>query len=89
MSDDEANAIVDNAYANNWQILIHANGDAAIDQMLAAVTAATDAHGGGDRRSTLIHGQYIRADQLDQMVELEINEIIVLETIKDGKVVWR
>ena len=73
MSDDEANAIVDSAYANNWQILIHANGDAAIDQMLAAVAAATDTYGGDDRRSTLIHGQYIREDQLDKMVELEMS----------------
>ena len=72
MSDDEARAVIDEAYANNWQVLIHANGDAAIDQMLAAVSAATDAHGGGDRRSTLIHGQYIRADQLDKLVELEM-----------------
>jgi len=51
---------------------LHANGDAAIDQMLAAIGAATDAHGGGDRRSTPIHGQYVRPDQLDQMVELEM-----------------
>ena len=73
MSDAEANAIVDKAYANDWQILVHANGDAAIDQMLVAVAAATDAHGGGDRRSTLIHGQYIRQDQLDTMVDLEMS----------------
>jgi predicted amidohydrolase YtcJ len=39
---------------------------------LAAVATATGAHGGGDRRSTLIHGQYIRDDQLDTMVELEM-----------------
>jgi len=72
MPDDAANAAVDMAYANDWQVLVHANGDAAIDQMLNAVSAATDNHGGGDRRSTLIHGQYIRPDQLDRMVELEM-----------------
>jgi hypothetical protein len=72
MSDDAANAAVDMAYANDWQVLIHANGDAAVDQMLNAVSAATDTHGGGDRRSTLIHGQYVRPDQLDRMVDLEM-----------------
>lgn len=72
LSDEEAFAAVDAAYANDWQVLVHANGDAAIDQMLAAIEAATDSHGGGDRRSTLIHGQYIREDQLDRMVELQM-----------------
>lgn len=72
MSDDAANAVVDMAYANNWQILMHANGDAAIDQMLNAVSRATDKQGGGDRRSTLIHGQYVRMDQLDRMAQLEM-----------------
>ncbi len=72
LSDEEAFAAIDAAYANDWQVLVHANGDAAIDQMLAAIDAATDSHGGGDRRSTLIHGQYVREDQLDRMVELQM-----------------
>jgi len=72
MPDDAANTAVDMAYANDWQVLVHANGDAAVDQMLNAVSAAADTHGGGDRRSTLIHGQYVRPDQLDRMVELEM-----------------
>jgi len=73
MPDEAANAAVDMAYANDWQVLVHANGDAAIDQMLNAVSAATDNHGGGDRRSTLVHGQYVRLDQLDRMVDLEMS----------------
>ena len=72
MPDEAANAAVDMAYANDWQVLVHANGDAAVDQMLNAVSLATDKHGGGDRRSTLIHGQYVRPDQLDRMVDLEM-----------------
>lgn len=72
ISEDEAHAAVELAYSNNWQVLVHANGDAAIDQFLETVSAATDAHGIGDRRTTLIHGQYIREDQLDKMVELDI-----------------
>jgi len=72
MTDELAIATIDKAYANNWQVLVHANGDAAIDQMLLAVRKATENYGGGDRRTTLVHGQYIRMDQLDEMVKLEM-----------------
>ena len=72
ISDDEANAAVELAYRRNWQVLVHANGDAAIDQFLEAVDSATAMHGKGDRRTTLIHGQYVRDDQLDKMAELDI-----------------
>jgi hypothetical protein len=65
--------LVDKAYANEWQVIIHANADAAIDQMLRAISAAYEKHGSGDRRSTLIHGQYVRDDQLERMVELEMS----------------
>ena len=72
ISDEEANTALDMAYANDWQVLVHANGDAAIDQMLHAVGQASATHGAGDRRTTLIHGQYIRQDQLDSMSKLEM-----------------
>ena len=64
--------LVDTAYENNWQVLLHANGDAAIDQMLRALGAAHEKYGAGERRHTLIHGQYVRNDQLERMVELEM-----------------
>ncbi len=68
----EAARWVDMAYAKNWQLLVHANGDAAIDELLRTEAAARAAHGGGegggdgggDRRTVLIHGQYLRADQI-------------------------
>jgi predicted amidohydrolase YtcJ len=59
-------------YENNWQILAHANGDAAIDLMIAAVREARRRHGPGDRRPVLIHGQTLREDQVDQVRELGI-----------------
>lgn len=64
--------IVGNAFERNWQVLAHANGDAAIDQLIGAIDAATEAHGAGDRRSTLIHGQYVRMDQLDELARLDV-----------------
>lgn len=72
MSDEAANAEVAKAYENNWQVLVHTNGDAAVDQMLNAVEAAAEKYGIGDRRTTLVHGQYVRMDQLDRMVELDV-----------------
>ena len=65
-------AIYDTAFANNWQILTHANGDAAIDQMIQCMKPAVAKYGNKDRRSVLIHGQYIRMDQLDSMKKLDV-----------------
>jgi hypothetical protein len=72
MSDEQAAAAVGTAYRNGWQILIHANGDAAIDQMLKAVGAAQAAYPGRDLRPVLIHGQTLREDQVPKLKALGI-----------------
>jgi predicted amidohydrolase YtcJ len=56
---------IDWAFANDIQILTHANGEGASDMLIAAIDAATEAHGPGDRRPVLIHGQFLREDQVD------------------------
>jgi predicted amidohydrolase YtcJ len=63
---------VDRAFAEGWHLLCHANGDAAIDLMIAAARAATRKHGRAERRMTLIHGQVLREDQVDALRELAI-----------------
>lgn len=63
---------VDLAFANGWQIITHANGDAAVDWLIEAVGGATAKHGSGDRRAVLIHGQTTRLDQLTRLKELAI-----------------
>ncbi|MFZ4688803.1 MAG: amidohydrolase [Polymorphobacter sp.] len=68
----EAAGWVDMAYADNWQLMVHANGDAAIDELIGAVGAAQKAHPGSDRRTVLIHGQYLRADQIPRLKALGI-----------------
>ncbi|WP_242772205.1 amidohydrolase [Sphingopyxis sp. YF1] len=60
------------AFARGWQIQVHANGDAAVDLMIAAVREATKKHGAADRRPVLIHGQVTREDQVDQLKALGI-----------------
>jgi len=60
------------AYANDIQIITHANGEAASDLLIQALTAAREAHGGDDRRPVLIHGQFLREDQVDSYKELGV-----------------
>ena len=64
--------LVDEAYQKGWQVLMHANGDAAVDQMIRAIRPAQEKYGPGDRRHTLVHGQYTRLQQLDELAELQI-----------------
>jgi len=63
---------IDWAFANNIQILTHANGEAATDQLLAAIKTATEKYGPADRRSVLIHGQFLREDQVDALKRLDV-----------------
>jgi predicted amidohydrolase YtcJ len=65
-------ASVERAFANGWQILCHANGDAAIDQFIDAVRAAREKHPGVEVRPVLIHGQTLRLDQVDELKALAI-----------------
>jgi len=70
--EDVAMTAIEKAYANGWQILCHANGDAAIDLYIEAVTAAQAAHPDVDNRPVLIHGQTLRKDQVPRLEELGI-----------------
>jgi predicted amidohydrolase YtcJ len=56
---------IDWAYANGVQILVHANGEAAIDILIAAHEAAQAKYPAEGRRDVLIHGQFMREDQVD------------------------
>jgi len=71
-SNKEVLKAVDDAFANGWQVLAHANGEAAIDLYIAAIREATKKHGLSDRRPVLIHGQFLREDQVDPLKELGI-----------------
>ena len=51
---------------------IHALGDAAVDQAIAAVRAAEAAVPGVDRRTQLIHVQQVQEDQLETLSELDV-----------------
>ena len=72
MQQAEVNHYLDTFYEKGWQTLVHANGDAAGRQMLAAVALAVEKHGKKDRRTTMIHAQTVREDQLDRMRQLQV-----------------
>ncbi len=69
---DEAVRLVDWAYANGVHLLTHANGEGASDMLIAALRAAEAVHGTGDRRPVLIHGQFMREDQVDAYKVLNV-----------------
>lgn len=68
----DAIALVDSAFANNWQLLAHCNGDAAIDEYIRAIRHASTLYGNNNRRPVAIHAQTARFDQLDSMKALKI-----------------
>ena len=67
---EHLNAVVKLAYDCDAQVLVHCNGDAAIDMLLDAHKAAGAPHG---RRTTVVHSQFVRRDQLDLYVQYGIN----------------
>jgi len=60
------------AFKNNWQVMAHCSGDAASDQFIKTVRAAQAAHPGNDRRTVIVHGHFVRADQIPAIKELGI-----------------
>ncbi|MFO1151622.1 MAG: amidohydrolase [Alsobacter sp.] len=70
----ETAAFVDWAYTGKIPLLVHSNGEAASDSLIAATDLAVRKHGPLDdsRRITLIHGQFLREDQLDAVRRLRI-----------------
>jgi hypothetical protein len=69
---NDVEALVDTAFAHNWQMITHCNGDAALDEFLVAVNKAADKYGNDERRTVVIHAQTARFDQLDLMKSLQI-----------------
>jgi predicted amidohydrolase YtcJ len=70
MSDEQVQAVVDEYASRGIPMLLHANGDAAIDQALDAFERAAPARPSPDWRPVIIHAQTMRDDQLDRAVTL-------------------
>ncbi len=67
----QAEEFIKFVYDNNLQLIIHCNGDAAIDMFLEChEKVAKDRF--ADRRTTVIHSQFVRRDQLEKYVDYKI-----------------
>ncbi|WP_243721937.1 amidohydrolase family protein [Meridianimarinicoccus aquatilis] len=71
-TNDQVFDAVDWAFENDVQILVHANGEGASDILIGAIDTATQTHGVTDRRPVLIHGQFLREDQVDAYNRLDV-----------------
>ena len=68
----QVEAYFDEAYTKGWPVKVHANGDAAIDQLFEALKPLIAKYGVKPGQVTLIHGQFIRPDQVQQLKSLGI-----------------
>jgi predicted amidohydrolase YtcJ len=71
-SDEEALKWMTLAFDNKWQLLVHTNGDAAIDQLIKLVEQLQPWLKNADHRTVMIHGQFTRKDQVEQLKKLGI-----------------
>ncbi|WP_226668298.1 amidohydrolase [Microbulbifer aggregans] len=72
ITEQQAMDAVEKAFSNNWQIIVHCNGDAAIDLFIKAVRAAEKKYPNVHNRPVLIHGQTLRRDQVDEIKALVV-----------------
>jgi predicted amidohydrolase YtcJ len=68
----QVEAYLDEAYTKGWPVKVHTNGDAAIDQLFAALRPVVARHGVKPGQTILVHGQFIRPDQVKELKSLGI-----------------
>lgn len=59
-------------YEKGIQVITHANGEGASDMLIATLGAAQKRYGTPDTRPVLIHGQFLREDQVDSYKQLGV-----------------
>ena len=59
-------------YENGIQILVHSNGEGASDMLIAALEVAQMKYGDPGNRPVLIHGQFLREDQVASFKRLGV-----------------
>ncbi|MCK8142485.1 amidohydrolase [Flavobacterium sp. I-SCBP12n] len=72
LSQEAINKLFETAYAKDNQLFIHCNGDASIDMVLLAHKLACEKLNqplNKDRRTIVIHSQFVRPEQLDRFVK--------------------
>ncbi len=65
---EQVNQMLKLVYDNGLQSTFHANGDGAIDMCIKAHEFASNGDPEKERRTTIIHSQFVRKDQLEKYV---------------------
>lgn len=69
---ETVNQMLKSVYDKGVQSTFHANGDGAIDMCIKAHEYAAGDDPTKERRTTIIHSQFVRPDQLDKYVEYKM-----------------
>ena len=69
---DTLNGMFKTCYDNGLQVIAHANGDAGIDAVLKGHEFGIAGAAERDRRTVIIHSQFVRIDQLQKYLEYEM-----------------
>lgn len=69
---DQVQDAINWCYEKGFQILVHANGEGASDMLIDALGVAQERFGTPDIRPVLIHGQFLREDQVDSYQRLGV-----------------
>ena len=72
MPQDELNQLVKHVYALNVPLIVHTNGDAAIDMFLKAYELARNGDFSRPWNVTTIHTQFMRKDHIEKFVKYRI-----------------
>ncbi|WP_204113280.1 amidohydrolase [Shimia biformata] len=67
---DQVQDAVNWCFENKIQILTHSNGEGASDMLIGAIGAAQENFGHRDDRPVVVHGQFLREDQVDSFQAL-------------------
>lgn len=77
--EEQVQQMVKKVYDLGLPLNLHANGDAAIDMFLRAHEYAAADDLGKQRRTTVIHSQFVRPDQLEKYVDYAITPSLYTE----------
>jgi predicted amidohydrolase YtcJ len=73
LSEDQLAAAIGRAHNKGWQVMVHANGDAAIDLTLQAYARALESTGQHDQRHRIEHCSLAHPEQLAEMRRLGLS----------------
>ncbi|MEM9255309.1 MAG: amidohydrolase [Pseudomonadota bacterium] len=69
---EQVQSAIDWCYQNGFQVITHANGEGASDMLIVALKKAQSQYKDIDNRPVLIHGQFLREDQVDSYQQLGV-----------------